>query len=271
MKKLSHLISILAIIGFFSLYKFLENHLIIFKNERNTGNKILIVTIALGDQWYKPLVKANRENYCKKHGYSLLFLEKLTVPLKGVHINWSKITEGLKILDKKAPYKWIFFADLDLFIMNINQRIENLIFTTIQANKREKSNIDFILAKDGNGFNFGSVLVRNGNYSRFIFQEIWNRRDQKDIPNISMWFEQAIFTYLMRTSDELTSHVAVASQKSMNAYSNSRHGVHYKYVDGDFILHFPGPHMKKDISEYVSKLLKLQPELKAVSYTEKVQ
>jgi hypothetical protein len=227
-------------------------------------SKILIVTIALGDHWYKPLVKANRENYCKKHGYDLLFLENSTTTIEYyLYEAWSKISEGLLLLNESSAYEWLFFTDLDLFIMNLDQKLENIIDKTVQTNMAISIELetDFIIAKDSNGFNTGSFLVRNCNYTRYIFQEIWQRRNEKNIPHIDGWYEQAVFMHLAKKFPEMNSHIARVKQKVLNAYSNN----HYRYFRGDFILHFPGPSMKKDIPRFAKKLVELQPELKPIN------
>jgi hypothetical protein len=158
--------------------------------------------------------------------------------------------------------------------MNNNITVERLIKKAVKAkflreSKNNKSvtfdsvssRVDFILAKDKAGFNFGSVLVRNSNYSRFIFKEMWKRRRQRNITKISIWFEQAVFTHLTKVFHEMSSHIAVASQQAMNAYPGSRPW-HYTYKPGDFIVHFPGPVMKKSIKKFSHELVKIQPELK---------
>jgi hypothetical protein len=247
------------------------------KPRLNSTNKqrALIFTIAVGDQWFKPLVKANRENYCKRHGYLNLFLENLTVPLEpGLHINWSKITEGLRLFNESAPYDWIFFADLDLFIMNMNQTIENVIGEAIQNRYlREqqlfnaslesiKNKTDMILAKDLNGLNFGSIMVRNSPYARHMFEEIWRNRYNKQVPKLKMWHENAVFVHLWKTLSEYASHVTETTQNAMNAYSG-RGNYKYSYKPGDFVIHFPGP-FKTEIPYYAKKLTEIQPELKPI-------
>jgi hypothetical protein len=245
----------------------------------------LIFTIAVGNAWYKPFVKANRELYCKRHGYHNLFLENLTVELEqGLHINWSKITEGLQLLNESAPYDWIFFADLDLFIMNLNQTIENVIEEAIYNRLKRENNhrhiasdtgsvmdtaldsvrekTHMVLAKDLNGYNFGSIMVRNSKYARYMFEEIWNNRYNQRVPNLKMWCENAVFVFLCQTMHEYASHVTTATQSAMNAYSGSL-GKWYMYKPGEFVVHFPGP-FKTDIPKYVKILAEIQPEIKPI-------
>jgi hypothetical protein len=249
------------------------------KTKTNLTPKIMVFTIAIGDPWYKSLIKANRENYCTKHGYQLLILENLTRSLEGHNINWSKITEGIQVLLASEPYDWIWFADIDLLIMNQQIKIEKLVKSAVAKNYLEKlekatdvSNItlnsiadttDIIIAKDGNGFNFGSILVRNSDFSRWVFQEMWNKRAESSIPMYNAWHEQAVFTHLTKTVPGLNSHMSVVPQKYFNAYSNQEGRMHYKYMRGDFVIHFPGG-MKNDLKNYVNLLVELQPELKQV-------
>jgi hypothetical protein len=247
------------------------------KKPVNKSGKILVFTIAVGNKWYKSIVRANRDNYCKKNNYSLIFLEHLTVPLgKDLNNNWIKIIEGMRLFNDSAPYEWIFFADLDLFIMNLETKIEGIVKIAVaqkiesvfnRGNVTQSSvemNTHIILTKDGNGFNFGSVLVRNSNYSKWVFREIWNRRRERNIPHILYWFEQAVFSHLASTLPGLIDHVIVVPQRLMNGYSSSQGMGHYMYKRGDFVIHFPGG-MKNHMENYLHQLLEIQPELKKIN------
>jgi predicted aspartyl protease len=41
---------------------------------------IIILTVSIGNFWYKSLVNANRINNCEKHGYNLSFVDNFTEP-----------------------------------------------------------------------------------------------------------------------------------------------------------------------------------------------
>jgi hypothetical protein len=238
--------------------------------------RVLIYTVATKHKWYRDLVKANRENYCKKHGYYNLFVENTSVPLEeGLAKMWPKISEGLKLFNDSAPYDWIFMADLDLFIMNLNQTVENVIEGAIYSrfekeNKLANVTIDsvrekthMIVAKDLNGYNTGSVMIRNSHYARYMFEEIWKNRHNTNVRNLQVWAENAVFIYLVERNPEFASHVTEGTQSAMNSYSRAE-GIWYQYKPGEFTVHFPGP-FKKDISRYVKILVELQPELKPIN------
>jgi hypothetical protein len=252
-----------------------DQHEIKERNEINKS-KILIFTIAVGDPWFKQLVKENRKNYCQKHGYQNLFLEKFTTEIeKGLNINWSKITEGLQLFNESASYEWIFFADLDLFIMNLNITVESVIDDAISRKYPSKSKAeidplssttDLIIAHDGNGANFGSFIIRNSKFARNLFEEIWNLRRDTKVPYIDVWYENACLMHLLRINKKFNSHVAYSTQKMMNSYPSTENRGHYKYQSGDFILHFAGMN-KKLMAGFIPTLLELQPELKSINFT----
>jgi hypothetical protein len=246
------------------------------------NNSILLITVLIGDFWYKPLVKANRENYCKKYGYQLSFIDKSGHIEQGLGKAWLKVIELLRVM-KESSHEWIFMLDGDLFIMNTTITVEHIIQLAVAKKYVEKleetkiaNNVTLdlaeqltyiILAKDLSGFNTGSLLIRNNNFSRKFFEEIWSKRFDQSIPNINNWWEQAVFMLLVKNNPSINNHISLLTQKDMNAYSHGakKEGNYYIYKDGDYILHFPGSPLKNDIKDYVDLLITFQPEMKAVN------
>jgi hypothetical protein len=99
-----------------------------FKGKENSfkaSNRILILTIAVGSEWYVPYVKENRLSYCKKHDYDLKFVENLPENFD-VHPSWAKIHESMLILSENK-YEWIYLTDLDSVIMNDSIKLEKIV------------------------------------------------------------------------------------------------------------------------------------------------
>jgi hypothetical protein len=222
-----------------------------------SNSTILVFTVAVGDMWYKPLVSANRESYCKQHGYHNRFLERLTTPVEpGLSINWSKVTEGLRLFNRKAPYEWIFVTDLDLFVMNVNQTVEGVIDEAIQD---QEGQVELIVARDGTGVNFASFMIRNSEYGKSMFQKLWELRSNPSVPTIiDRGHDSACLSHLMRTDAEFASRVVVTSQRLLNAYPHreTRSRNHNTYTVSDFVLHFVG-WQKKFMAQFIP-----QPQLK---------
>jgi hypothetical protein len=250
--------------------------------------KILVLTIATGNIWYAPLVKKNREIYCQKHGYDLRFFESLGGPFQTLHPDstssvlhpsWGKIYEAMRVLDdtKSPRYEWIFFADLDLLVMNKNFKLESVVSQAVHANfKRDfarqfsaslnitigalASHVDMIVARDGKGFNLGSFILRNSNFSRQLLARIWSRRHDASIKRILTRWEQAVFQKLYAEWGELRNHVEVVPQSLINAYPRPGGQA---YRPSDLAMHFPGSN-KKYLGAYLKLLVKSDPEYLAV-------
>jgi hypothetical protein len=246
-------------------------------------SSILLMTVLIGDFWYKPLAKANRKNYCNKHGYHLSFVENSTEPVEQrLGKAWLKVKELLRVM-KETTHEWIFMLDGDLFIMNTTIAVEYIIQLAVAKKYVDKleeikiaNNVTLdvaeqltyiVLAKDLSGFNTGSLLIRNNNFTRKFFEEIWSKRFDQSIPDINNWWEQAVFILLVKNNPSINNHISLLTQKDMNAYSHGakRLGDYYIYKRGDYILHFASSPLKNDIKDYVDLLIEIQPEMKVVN------
>lgn len=246
---------------------------------QSSSSSILVVTLAVGDYWYKPLVRANRVNYCQKHGYGFEYVDQ--VPMnESMPLQWTKIVYLIDILTKNTTYEWIFVNDIDLFIMNSSIRLEGIINEALTdpnsllnskyfGRQARRGNVEMILTLDGNNLNFGSMLLRNSIYTRQVFEEIWTRRHNKSIPYYDAWREQAVFIQMCKERPgEFSERVALIKQQVMNSYGFTEGGKHHLYKRGDFVIHFAG-FQKHLIAEYARILLEYQPELMATVRSDK--
>jgi hypothetical protein len=268
------LIISLAYLAFFYKHTYVTLEQIYQHQVESSKSKVLLLTIAVGNVWYAPLVKQNRKNYCKKNGYHLRLVETLPNNFN-LHPSWAKIYESIQIFNEKSPFEWIFLADLDLFIMNNSIRLESTIrdaiFTSSKSIVRNrmgildqnfssiKDRIDFIVSKDRNGFNLGSFLIRNSNFSRELLNKMWTRRGDDKIAKIKFWWEQAVFQRLYQEWKEMRSHVAIVPQRLINAYPNPRDPL-VRFRRGDFAVHFPSS-QKAYMPLFIQRMLREQPEL----------
>jgi hypothetical protein len=220
------------------------------RSQLSRAGKILVLTLSHGDFWYKDLVRRNRQSYCDKHNYDMKMIEKLEPFYLFLDINWYKISAVLKMIRTNAPYEWVWLADLDMFIMNSSIKLENIINLGMERKYAEllnrtsrvkkslvASKVDFILAKDNDGINFGSVLVRL--HSAFVgklFKEMWKRRWDSAITNQN---EQSSFVHFMGLwKRQFDLHVSFVPQNVFNSYPTNRKG--HKYKPGEFLVHFAG-------------------------------
>lgn len=248
-----------------------------------TNDKALLITLGVGDYWYKPLVKANRANYCAIHGYQCFFVEEIERE-ESVAIQWAKIAEVKRYLRRESLYKWILLTDVDSFIMNLNLSIPKLIDYAFSGsglilnNKYFKlsnnltsltsETFDIMVSVDNDDINVGTILIRNTNFSRYFINEMWMRRKDKSIPKVKGWPEQSVFIYLCRMWPRLMNqHVAIVHQKVFNSYSTlneGRRSPHHIFKSGEFLIHFPGIY-KDSIRTFTSQLFRVQPELLSVA------
>jgi hypothetical protein len=237
------------------------------------------MVMAIGNEWYNPIVRANRELYCQRHGYHLMYVDKWSAPFKHwLTAHWAKVSEVLRVFDQQLPYDWIWLTDSDVFIMDVTKPIEDVIESAVERKRLNETNAsreqilnrtDFVIARDGNILSTGSWLVRCTNYSMHIFREIWLYRYDKFSSNYVEWQENAVLVYLTRIMPELNDHIALSTQKEMNAFFNTSYesqAGHYQYEPGDFVVHFIA-HNKDQIIDFLPNLVETQPELKTVCET----
>lgn len=222
------------------------------------------------DKELVPRLIKNRENYCYKHGCSVI-----RAPPEDSHDTknarppaWGKLTAMLAQL-KTNKYDYVLYVDMDMVIMNPSISPESILH---QAPKSQ----DFILTNDWSGVNTGIMFARNSNFSKWFLQTAW---DQGQLVNKystngvahPFEYEQRAFHFLLDTpvwqqrdlpryrgnSSELRRHFTALPQCSMNSYV--LHPLEFRadrevshFVDSDFIVHLAGKkgQVKMDLMNY---------------------
>lgn len=146
----------------------------------------------------------NREAYCRKHNYSMFvanqYLDHSKPPA------WSKLSAARNYLLTNPKLDYIFYLDMDIVIMNMDIKLEQLISLGIQQSDHKKENVDFILTEDWNGLNTGTWFVRNTQWSAWLLQAAFNLSalfSVKQSPegiNFPFEYEQRAFHYLYNTA-----------------------------------------------------------------------
>jgi hypothetical protein len=110
--------------------------------------------------------------------------------------------------------------------MNTTIKLESII-------KKFASNdsIDFLIAQDGNGLNFGSFMIRISLFTIKLFEQIWELRKEKSIEFFSIWHEQAVLMFLPKNSSSIRARTQIVPQ--FNSYHDAAWR-HYQYTPGDF-------------------------------------
>jgi len=145
----------------------------------------MIVVTSLHDEAFEPLAEwtlhKNKKLYCEKHGYTLHYASdggnevsglNMTVP-KGESlqdtdtvIGWGKIYLMRDAMNKYPDAEWIFNADCDTMITNMNIKLEDIV------NLHTHSNTHILVPSDCNGINCGVMMIRNSPIGRAFLDTI---------------------------------------------------------------------------------------------------
>lgn len=116
-------------------------------------------------------------------------------------------------------------VDADTVITNPTITLESLIAKSLAAKPKEKEdgNIDFIASVDENTVNTGSFFIRRSDWSVAFLKEVY-RTNQKDVPDINRWWEQAAMIHVLNETDSMMNHVLFVDQEWFNAYRDKLEG-----------------------------------------------
>ena len=182
-------------------------------------SRIALATVSALDNDARRVSLKNKERYAIKHGYDFYYLNKVGFDI-GRPLQWAKVPLIFSLLDK---YEYIWFVDLDSMILDDRPRLEDFI----------DPNFDIVIAKDQNGINSGSFLIKSTDWSKLFL--IFNWAEDRVHSN-SFYWEQGTIMCAARNFD-VSNHMKFVSQDLFNAYeryfSSNDRGL-------PFLLHFPG-------------------------------
>lgn len=164
---------------------------------------------------------------------------------------WSKIPGIHEVLFGQGSSTWVWVVDLDTLIFNFGVTLESIV-EAAEANAVQRSKpVDLIIAQDHNGVNAGSFLMKKSEWSKNFLTKWWMRNDTS-VPRIDLLFEQAALMDLIREDSEAAEHVHIVPIRAMNAYGYPASDI-YLFREGDFLVHCPGPTLKKWMNSYVKE------------------
>lgn len=184
------------------------------------------------------------KNYCEKYNYDYkCFANSLD---ETRHPAWSKIKAILTFLENK-DYDWIWFIDIDAFVINDSYKLEEIIETYARNDK----DIIFTDQKYRRNINSGSMLVKNTEFSKQLFLEVYD-----NILESYRWkccWEQDSINRLIFGSTNVTTNpiinekykekIVVVKNNVFNSVFNPANTCDHlrTYNSGDFVIHFAGP------------------------------
>lgn len=192
----------------------------------------------------------NQEAYCKSKGYLYEVYEQNLA--KDSLPYWTKIAGINRLLNGKNPSQWIVWLDDDAVITN-----GKIGFDKVIKNLCDKyPNIDIFVTEDvpyaATKLNTGVLIVRNSDFSRNFFQELFNMRHTvvpryatekytyANCPGQSCLHEQEAMHNLLLDNPNYLKHVKIIPQREpngvgMNTFMRFNHlddnrgGIHMTY------------------------------------------
>jgi hypothetical protein len=232
------------------------------------------------DDW-APIVTNNKQEYCDRHGYSLVTKRDLYKNYADRHPSWHSILLIKEILET-TDVDWVFWSDIDALIMNYDVRLEDFIV----------DDKDIVIPNQGRGIvEYGSkdsclccgnYFIKNTQWSKDILQEIWDwpeKYKKWEFVTLRYW-EQCAMNYMWNNNImNFEDHVYIEPyNRAFNAFysfnleqkekiskgwslwgeemfNGGKSGMHY--IKGDFILHFAGCSRGNNIAGLITKYSKM--------------
>ncbi|KAK9333295.1 galactosyl transferase GMA12/MNN10 family-domain-containing protein [Lipomyces starkeyi] len=226
-----------------------------------TGPHVVLV-LGLDNTKYKDdylaKIVENRKEYADAHGYGL-YVQYVSDFKNLVHDvtkqGWQKLPLMRSAMQDNPGSTYFWYLDQNAIIMNPNldieshitdvKRLNSLVLrdvpvvppdSTIRTYRHVPADrMKFIIAQDHEGFQTGSFILKNEEYSRYVldawFDKLYQEyKFQKD--------EKGALEHLAQWHPTVLSKMAIIPQRIFNAYPN---GVgESMYQDGDFVASLSG-------------------------------
>ncbi|KAF2272927.1 alpha-1,6-mannosyltransferas-like protein subunit [Westerdykella ornata] len=225
-----------------------------------TGPPVVIVTVfdPRADAAWVEKIKANREDYAKRHGYLTFFRTDSQYPLRNSPASWAKVPAMRHAMTLHPSSTWFWYLDSSSLIMNPSipitshvlapSRLEKLMIvnepvvppdSVIKTFANLKGDrIDLVLTQDKEGLQPNSFVVRNGEWAKY-FLDAWF-----DPIYRSYNFQKAelhALEHIVQWHGTILAKLAMIPQDMLNSYvSGPAHPKNGQYKEGDLVATFPG-------------------------------
>ncbi|KAK9719441.1 hypothetical protein K7432_004777 [Basidiobolus ranarum] len=206
--------------------------------------------------YYLPRSLEDKKDYAKLHGYKFL--------QDGVHDSgktavWGKIASLRKFMRQYPKIKWFWWIDLDTIILDPYYALEDHILGGTRHPRF--ANKDVIMAYDFNGFNAGSFMIRNSEWSLDFLKRLYS----PEFHNRFGYQEQGAMQHLFESDTTVAEHFYIIPQRKFNAFppGNYPNVEEHGFQEGDFLVHFAGCWVKgqencqKLFDEYWNRRIKI--------------
>ncbi|KAF1360032.1 alpha-1,6-mannosyltransferas-like protein subunit [Lizonia empirigonia] len=223
-----------------------------------SGPPIVIVTVldAQADPAWVQKIKANRDEYAKKHGYLTHFPTPSQYPLNNAPPTWARVPALRHAMTLHPGSTFFWYLDSSALIMAPEidlqahllapAQLEKLMITNapvvppdsvIKTFGNLKGNrIDFVIAQDKEGLAPTSFIVRNGEWAKF-FLDSWF-----DPIYRSYNFQKAeshALEHIVQWHGTILAKLAMVPQSLLNAYVAGPHAPDGLYKEGHLVANFP--------------------------------
>ncbi|CAL9731281.1 probable alpha-1,6-mannosyltransferase Mnn10p [Monosporozyma unispora] len=231
---------------------------------------------------------ANKKAYAKRHGYGLT-IKDLTTAKRYSHEyreSWQKV-DILKQTFREFPdAEWFWWLDLDTFIMEPDRSLESHIFSRVDklVDRTLKSfnplglevdipfvdytqDMDLLITQDCGGFNLGSFLIRNSDWSKLLLDIWWDPAGYEQKHMIWEHREQDALETLYANEAWIRSKVGFLPLRMINSFppgacsefsDDSRY--FYNEYARDFVVNMAGCNFGRDcwgeMSHYATLMAK---------------
>jgi hypothetical protein len=205
-----------------------------------------LLTLAIGEDFRKSLKKAldSKKIYCDKHGYEYI-LGGEEFWDRERPIPWSKIPFLLDVMKKSVDGELIFMSDADVYITNMDTKIEETIAPLLPDGK------DLLMTIDSCGhINDGNILIRNTAWSRDFWSRVYDQTDLMYHP----WWENAAVIKLLELNRSDFAKTEITNQcRLFNAYIQGIPNAPL-WQPGDFLVHFAGIYDVDKMNKYIEDI-----------------
>lgn len=228
----------------------------------------------------------NKRAYAKRHGYGLT-IKDLSVAKRYSHEyreGWQKVDILKQTMREFSDTEWFWWLDMDTLIMEPDLSLEQHIFSRLHnLTERTLENfnplniesdipyidyteeLNLLITQDCGGFNLGSFLIKNTDWSRLLLELWWEPVMYEQKHMVWEHREQDVLEALYANEGWIRSRVGFLPLRSINAFppgacSEFSNDKRYFYNDeeNDFVVNMAGCNFGRDcwgeMQFYTSKL-----------------
>lgn len=209
-------------------------------------SRILVLTLCIGSDYRRKLKECleSKEEYCKRHGYTYVLAGEEYWD-RDRPISWSKIglySKFIKEAIDTGKYDYIWCSDADVYITNMDIRIEDIIKDLFPVGK------DLLMTMDAcEHINAGNIIFRPCEWALDFLKRVYERTDAI----YHIWWENKAMCDIFDESEEDKAHLEVTLHHyRFNAYLMGMPGQRL-WKQGDFLIHFAGVYDVKKMSALI--------------------